>query len=256
MTTVVLDVDATLVTAHSEKEQAAANFKGGFGFHPLGVWCDNTGELLAIRLRPGNANANHAQDHIDLLGEAISQIPAAASPQRCWSGPTRPGRRIRCWTGSPNKVRSGAGRWSTRSDSPCNKGIAVHDAIHTLPEPAWTAALDADGEARDGAQVAELTGLLDLAKWPAGMRVIVRREKPHPGAGLTLFEQADGWRYQAFATNTTHRSARRSWRPGTEPTPGSRTASGSPRTPASAGSRRGSSPSTRCGSRSPRSPPT
>ena len=60
-----------------EKEQAAANFKGGFGFHPLGVWCDNTGELLAIRLRPGNANANHAQDHIDLLGDAISQIPAA-----------------------------------------------------------------------------------------------------------------------------------------------------------------------------------
>src|SRR5215207_5259222 len=74
--TVVLDADATLVTAHSEKEQAAANFKGGFGFHPLGVWCDNTGELLAIRLRPGNANANHAQDHIDMLGEAIAQIPA------------------------------------------------------------------------------------------------------------------------------------------------------------------------------------
>jgi hypothetical protein len=85
---------------------------------------------------------------------------------------------------------------------PIHKGIAVHDAIHALPEQAWTTAVDADGEVRDGAQVAELTGLLDLSRWPDGMRVIVRREQPHPGAGLTLFEQADGWRYQAFATNT------------------------------------------------------
>jgi hypothetical protein len=64
---VVLDVDATLVTAHSEKEQARATFKGGFGFHPIGVWCDNTTELLAITLRPGNAGSNHAGDHIDVL---------------------------------------------------------------------------------------------------------------------------------------------------------------------------------------------
>jgi len=56
--TVVLDVDATLVTAHSEKEQAAPNFKGGFGYHPLGVWCDNTTEMLAVSLRAGNAGSN------------------------------------------------------------------------------------------------------------------------------------------------------------------------------------------------------
>ena len=74
--TVVLDVDATLITAHSEKEQAAATFKHGFGFHPIGVWCDNTGELLAISLRPGNAGSNHAGDHIDVLSRAIVQIPA------------------------------------------------------------------------------------------------------------------------------------------------------------------------------------
>jgi hypothetical protein len=54
---VVLDVDATLVTAHSEKELAKATFKGGFGFHPIGVWCDNTTELLAATLRPGNAGS-------------------------------------------------------------------------------------------------------------------------------------------------------------------------------------------------------
>jgi hypothetical protein len=198
---VVLDADATLVTAHSEKEKAAANFKGGFGFHPLGVWCDNTGELLAIRLRPGNANANHAQDHIDLLGEAIAQIP---TPHRRTilvrtdsAGASHP---LLDWLTTQDQVRGRSVEYSI--GFPVNKGIAVHDAIHALPEQAWTPALDADGEVRDGAQVAELTRLLDLARWPVGMRVIVRREKPHPGTGLTLFEQADGWRYQAFATNT------------------------------------------------------
>jgi hypothetical protein len=199
--TVVLDVDATLITAHSDKEQAAANFKGGFGFHPLGVWCDNTNEMLAVRLRPGNANANHAQDHIALVGEAIGQIPTSHRRtilvRADSAGASHP---VLDWLTSQGRVRGRSVEYSI--GFPVNKGIAVHDAIHTVPEPAWTAAVDADGEVRDGAQVAELTGLLDLTRWPAGMRVIVRREKPHPGAGLTLFEQADGWRYQAFATNT------------------------------------------------------
>jgi len=198
---VVLDVDATLVTAHSEKEWAAANFKGGFGFHPLGVWCDNTGELLAIALRPGNANANHAQDHIDLFGEAIAQVPAAHRRSLLVradsAGASHP---VLDWLTAQGQVRGRRLEYSI--GFPINKGVQVHDAIHALPEPAWAAALDADGEVRDSAQVAELTGLLNLTRWPTGMRVIVRREKPHPGAGLTLFEQADGWRYQAFATNT------------------------------------------------------
>ena len=199
--TVVLDVDATLVTAHSDKEQAAANFKGGFGFHPLGVWCDNTNELLAIRLRPGNANANHAQDHIDLLGEAIAQVPAAHRRTILVRADSAgASHSVLDWLTEQGRARGRSVEYSI--GFPVNKGIAVHDAIHVLPEPAWVAALDADGNVRDGAQVAELTGLLDLTRWPAGMRVIVRREKPHPGAGLTLFEQADGWRYQAFATNT------------------------------------------------------
>jgi hypothetical protein len=78
----------------------------------------------------------------------------------------------------------------------------VRDAIDLLPKKLWTAALDADGDLREGGDVVELTGLLDLAKWPAGMRVIVRRERPHPGAQLSMFEERDGWRYQAFVTNT------------------------------------------------------
>src|SRR5690606_17619040 len=74
---VVLDVDATIVIAHSEKEQASATFKKTFGFHPLGVWCDNTNEFLAGMLRTGKAGSNTAADHIAVLGEAIGQIPAA-----------------------------------------------------------------------------------------------------------------------------------------------------------------------------------
>ena len=198
---VVLDPDATLVTAHSEKECASATFKGGFGFHPLGVWCDNTGEMLAVKLRPGNANANHAGDHIEVLAEAISQIPAAYRRtilvRTDTAGATH---QLLDWLSIQNKVRGGRVQYSI--GFPVHKGVAVHDAIHALPETVWTAAVDADGEVRDGAQVAELTDVLDLTRWPAGMRVIVRRERPHPGAGLTLFEQHDGWRYQAFATNT------------------------------------------------------
>lgn len=72
---IVLDIDATIVIAHSEKEHAAATFKRTFGFHPLGVWCDNTSEFLAAKLRAGNAGSNTAVDHIEVLTEAIAQIP-------------------------------------------------------------------------------------------------------------------------------------------------------------------------------------
>ena len=203
--TVVLDVDATLVTAHSEKEQAAANFKGGFGFHPLGVWCDNTRELLAITLRAGNANANHAGDHIAVLSEAITQVPASHRRRLLVradsAGATH---QLLDWLTAQDHIRGQTVEYSI--GFPVHKGIAVHDAIHAVPESAWQAALDTDGEPRDPqteAGVVELTGLVDFSRWPVGMRLVVRREKPHPGAGLTLFEQADGWRYQAFATNTT-----------------------------------------------------
>ena len=78
----------------------------------------------------------------------------------------------------------------------------IREAIKLVPEQVWTPATDADGGIREGGDVAELTGLLDLTTWPTGMRLIVRRERPHPGAQLSLFEEADGWRYQVIATNT------------------------------------------------------
>src|SRR4051812_45732298 len=72
-----VQLDATLVTAHSHKESAAATFKGGYGFHPLTAWCDNTGEALATLLRPGNAGSNTAADHIAVTDLALAQIPDA-----------------------------------------------------------------------------------------------------------------------------------------------------------------------------------
>lgn len=198
----VLDVDATIVVTHSEKEQAAATFKRTFGFHPIGVWCDNTSEFLSAKLRAGNAGSNTAVDHITVLTDAISQIP----------GPHRKKLLIRSdgagashelldWLADQDRARGRSVEYSV--------GFAltepVREAIRLVPENVWTPAIDADGDVRDSGDVAELTGLIDQAvldRWPCQMRVIVRRERPHPGAQMSLFEERDGWRYQAFVTNT------------------------------------------------------
>jgi hypothetical protein len=191
---VVVDLDAMLVEVHSDKEQAAGHFKGGYGYHPLLAFLDNTNEALAGILRPGNAGANTAADHIRLLGLALAQLPDAHRAKRIL-------------------VRTdGAGFSHAFLDHLVELGLeysvgfAVGDdlrtAISRLPRWAWTPAVDAAGGLRDRADVAEVTGLLDLPSWPAGMRVVVRRERPHPGAQLDAFEHRDGYRYQAMATNT------------------------------------------------------
>ena len=195
---VVLDVDSTIVLAHSDKDGAAPTYKHTYGFHPILVTCDNTGELLTIRLRPGNAGANTAADHLEVLAEAIAQIPAAHRRNLLIRGDSAAGTHaVLDWLTGQNtrrrRVQYSIG-WSI--------GEPERTAITALPASAWTPAIDADGGIRDGAQVAELTGLLALDGWPAGTRVIVRRERPHPGAQLSLFEERDGWRYTAFATNT------------------------------------------------------
>jgi hypothetical protein len=199
----VIDIDASLVTCHSEKESAAATFKGGFGYHPVLAFLDNTGEALAGLLRPGNAGSNTAADHITVTDLALAQIP---DPERY---------------GRPILIRpDGAGAprdWLAHLRGLRNQNLdvefsvgfamtrAVQAAIDALPKTAWTPAIETDGSVRDGADVAEVTGFLDgltAAGWPPGMRVIVRRERPHPGAQLSLFDQRDGLRYQAFATDT------------------------------------------------------
>ncbi len=204
-TPLVIDVDATLITAHSDKEGAASTFKRGFGHHPLWAFVDHggtgdaagTGEPLAVLLRPGNAGSNTAADHITVLREALRQLPGHQAG-------TRPGRRV--------LVRSDAAgcthellNWLVGQRLSYSVGFTLPDTITdilaTIPDTDWQVAYDADREPRPGAAVLEVTGLLDLSRWPAGMRVIVRRERPHPGAQLRLTDR-DGHRLTAFATNT------------------------------------------------------
>ena len=198
-----IQLDATLVTAHSEKESAAATFKGGYGFHPLTAWCDNTGEALATLLRPGNAGSNTAADHITVTDLALAQIPDAhrhGTPILVCAdgaGATKP------WLAHLRRIRVEQ-HLDLRFSVGFTMTATIQAAILALPKQAWTAAIEAGGELREGADVAELTGALgDLtaAGWPTGMRVLVRRERPHPGAQLT-FSDADGWRFQTFATDT------------------------------------------------------
>jgi Transposase DDE domain group 1 len=203
---IVVRLDATIVVAHSDKQQAKGTFKGTFGHHPLTAWCDNTGESLAVKLRPGNAGSNTAADHIEIAEAAIAQIP----------GRFRRKMLVTCdGAGSTHALVEHISKLNARPGYQVHYSAGfdfderIRAVLPRLPESAWTPALDADGMVRPGAQVAELTGLLRhsaggdrLAGWPADMRILIRRENPHPGAQLTLFEQHEGKRYQVTVTNT------------------------------------------------------
>ena len=193
----IIDLDATLVTSHSDKEHAAPTFKRGFGFHPLCAFLDHgptgTGEPLAILLRPGNAGSNTASDHITVIRQALAQLPGQ-----------RHGRKVLIRTDGAGGTKQLI-EWLTRQRLSYSVGFTLPsntpDLLAQIPESAWTAAYDAHDQVRDGAWVAELTGLLDLGSWPIGMRVIARKERPHPGAQLR-FDDVDGMRITAFVTNT------------------------------------------------------
>lgn len=198
---IVIDLDATLVTSHSDKEQAARTWKKGYGFHPLCAFLDHgaegTGEPLAISLRAGNAGSNTASDHINVLKQALGQLPGHAPG-------TRPGRRVLVRT-------DGAGASHAFMDHLAAQRVSYSvgfslptntaELLEQIPDNVWAPAYNAEGQVRDGAWVAEVTGLLDLTKWPDGMRVIARKERPHPGAQLRITD-VDGLRVTAFATNT------------------------------------------------------
>ena len=204
--TVTLDIDATLLAAHSDKEDAAPTYKGGFGFHPLCCFLDETDEALAGTLRSGNAGANNAQDHIEVLRAAISQLPAA------W----RAGHEL----GDDNDLvvhpvcvrADSAGATHDLVDElterNCEFSIGfqidqkVRDALLLAQEEDWVPAIDLDGTIRDGAFVIELTDVIDLEGWGEGIRCFSRRERPHPGAQLTLFDVQEGMRHQCFITNS------------------------------------------------------
>jgi len=197
----VIDVDATLVTAHSEKERAAPTFKRGYGFHPLWAFLDHgpdgTGEPLAFLLRAGNAGSNTAADHIAVVRAALRQLPGHR-PGTC------PGQRVLVRTDAAGGTHEFldwlAGRRLSYSVGYTLPGD-IEQRLKKIPKRAWMPAYDGDGEPRDGAWVAEATGLLDLTGWPPGMRVILRKERPHPGAQLRITD-VDGMRITAFATNS------------------------------------------------------
>jgi hypothetical protein len=187
---VILDFDATPITAHSDKEHAAGHYKGGFGFHPLLATCGR--EVLAGVLRPGNAGANNAADHLEVFEAALEQLPPEAL-----EGPIL----ARSDSAGASHALAAACR-ETRVRFSFGYAINEHvrEAILALPEAAWRPAINGDGELREGAWVAELTGRVSLDAWPEGARLIVRRERPHPGAQLT-FTDVDGHRFQCFITD-------------------------------------------------------
>ena len=175
----VIDLDATLVTAHSDKESAAPTFKRGYGFHPLCAFVDHgatgTGEPLAIPLRPGNAGSNTAADHKAVLAHALAQLP--------WRPGYRVGRKVLVRADTAGGTHEFLHHLHARRLS-YSVGFflsgAAAAALDLIPEVAWTPAYNADGQVRDGAWVAEATGVLDLSGWPQGIRVIVRKNARTP----------------------------------------------------------------------------
>lgn len=229
----IVDLGATFITAHSEKELAAPTFKRGFGLHPLCAFLDHgpsgTGQALAIELRKGNAGSNTAADDIAVTRQALAAIPGIDA--------SRPGRKVMIRTDGGGRTKAFLA-WLTKRTVSYSIGFTLPDTMDTLyrlvPQTAWQAAIDADGEVRDGAGVVDPTDILrtrgHLDGWPEHMRVIARRERPHPGAQLR-FADVDGYRLTAFATNAARGGNWPTSSCGTAAGPGARTASGSPRTP-------------------------
>ena len=179
-TPLIIEVDATLVTAHSDKEHARPTFKRGFGFHPLCAFVDHgpegTGEPLAIVLRPGNAGSNTATDHIAVLRDALRQLPGARPG-------IRPGRKVLIRTDAAGCTHAVL-NWLHGQRLSYSVGFGLPDnaadLVAAIGNDAWTPAYNSDGDVRDGAWVAELTDLLDLTGWPPGMRVISARNDRTP----------------------------------------------------------------------------
>jgi hypothetical protein len=205
---VLLDIDASLVEIHSEnKEGAAPNYKGGYGFHPMLCFADATGEALSGILRPGNAGANTVADHVTVLDDAIGQLPEEIRVGHRAGDAAELARRsvvVRadsagCTTGFLVACRERNVRFFVTARSNAQLHQAISDAENV--EGVWLEAVTKDGELRDGASVAELTSLIDTSGLPTKTRFIVRREPLHPGAQRSLFPSLD-FRYWGFYTDS------------------------------------------------------
>jgi DDE family transposase len=202
---VVLRVDGSIVVAHSRKDKAAGTFKKTFGHHPLGCWIDNTGELAALTLRPGNAGSNTVADLTPLLAEAINQIPKPFQAKLLvTSDAAGASHGLIDWLHNQNHASGRRVEYSVGFDV----DEAVRAAVRTVRKDCWVPGLDnTDGCVRDDMDAAEITALmrerLDRTGWPRNMRVIVRRRTLAAGEIPTLFH-LDGYKYSAFVTNTTN----------------------------------------------------
>ena len=190
-----IDLDATLLAAHSDKEGAEPTWKRGYGFHPMLAYGDETAEALGGQLRAGNAGANTAADQIAVAEQALEQIPAEHIESielllRVDSA------------GACHELLD----WAREARIAYSVGFdlteAVRAAIAEIPDGAWVDAIDQDGRERPNGQVSEITSLLDLTAWPQGSRVLVRRERAHPGAQLS-FTDVDAHRFQTILTDRT-----------------------------------------------------
>jgi hypothetical protein len=194
----VLDIDATIVICHSEKESATRTWKKTFGFHPLLCFLDNTGEALSGLLREGRAGSNTTTDHITVLDQALTQIPDEH----------RHGTPILLRSDSAGSSHGFLAHLRSLREQPLDirfsVGAAITEPVRAAIRAAtgWVPAVDTDGDLREHAEVCEITGLFDAAGWPEGTRFVVRRERPHPGAQLSLFDTIEGWRHQVVATDT------------------------------------------------------
>lgn len=218
---VIVDLDGVLVIAHSDKQDATATWKKTFGHHPLMGFVDHgrggSGEPVVGLRRPGNAGSNTAADRIEAARLALAQLPKGY----------RRGRQTLIRTDSGGGTHefvawlAQRGRWLSYS-----VGLTITDAIHQavlkVPASAWTPAVEPDGEVRDGAWVCELAGNV-LDGWPKGMRLIVRKERPHPAPSCASPTPTGC----ALPASPPTRPARRSpsWSCGTANAPAPRTAS-------------------------------
>jgi hypothetical protein len=189
----VIDIDATLVGAHSEKEGAAPTYKHGFGFYPLMSYLDATGEPLAGVLRPGNTGAAPATDMIEVLDASLFQLPVEPAETEVIVRADA--------AGLSHEFLDAARDRSVRFVVGHKLSADMAQAVLKVPEGRWIPAVTADGsDEREGSWAAEITELVDLSSWPVGTRAIARREEAHPGAQLS-FSDVDGHRYQVFYTD-------------------------------------------------------
>ena len=196
---ITLDFDASLVNVHSDKQQAAPTYKRGFGYHPLLVFCDETSEALAGKLRPGGAGANTAADHVELLDAAVAQLPVTTKADDPDAGMDV---LVRADTAGATHGFVDA---IVAKNFEFSIGLDITEAVRLdileVPATAWQTPMTQKMEEREGAGVAEITAYLDLSAWPPGTRAVCRREEPHVGAQFNLFDP-DGWRHQVFITSS------------------------------------------------------